>query len=311
MQVYYGLENFKRLAFGVVTSGTFDGVHYGHQKILLRLQEISRQSVGETVVITFWPHPRLVLAKAGENDLKLLSTIEEKIELIDNQGIDHLIILPFTKEFAQMLPDEFVRKVYIEAIGTKKLVIGYDHRFGKNREGSLEYLQANAHQYDFTVEEISRQDIDDVGVSSTKIRQALFEGNVKMASQYLGRNYTIQGKVVHGDKLGRTIGFPTANIEIPEEYKLIPLDGIYAVKARLNTEVLAGMLYIGNRPTLKGDQPKRIEMNIFDFERDIYGQTLEVTFIDKIREDITFENVEQMRQQLHKDGETTRNILNA
>ncbi|MCU0446211.1 MAG: bifunctional riboflavin kinase/FAD synthetase [Microscillaceae bacterium] len=309
MQVYYGLENFKRLNFGVVTSGTFDGVHFGHQKILARLQEISRALGGETVVITFWPHPRLVLAKAGENDLKLLSTIAEKIELIAQQGINHLVILPFTKEFAQMLPDEYVRKVYMEAIGTKRLVIGYDHRFGKNREGGLEYLLANEAKYDFEVEEISRQDIDDVGVSSTKIRQALLAGNVKMASQHLGRAYTISGKVAHGDKLGRKIGFPTANIEIPEEYKLIPSDGIYAVKARLNAQNLQGMLYIGNRPTLKGEQPKRIEMNIFDFAADIYGQTLEVTFVDKIREDVAFENVEQMRQQLYQDGENARAML--
>lgn len=309
MQVYQGLESFKPLKFGVVTAGTFDGVHIGHQKILNRLSEISRQHEGETVVITFWPHPRLVLSKAGESELKLLSTIDEKIELLDYQGVDHLVILPFTKEFSLMSPDEYVRKVYIESIGTKKLIIGYDHRFGKNREGGLDYLQANAHLFDFSVEEISRQDIDDVGVSSTKIRQALDEGHIKIANQYLGRNYQIKGKVMHGDKLGRTIGFPTANLHIPEEYKLIPADGIYAVLVHWHNQTFKGMMYIGNRPTLQGEQPKRIEVNIFDFEEDIYQETLKISFIDKIRDDQAFENVEKMRLQLLEDGKMAKQIL--
>jgi riboflavin kinase/FMN adenylyltransferase len=309
MQVYQGLDTFKPLKFGVVTAGTFDGVHIGHQKILHRISEISHQNGGETVVITFWPHPRLVLNKAGESELKLLSTIDEKIELLDYQGIDHLVILPFTKEFSQMSPEDYVRKVYIEAIGTKKLVIGYDHRFGKNREGGLEYLQKNLNQFDFSVEEISRQDIDDVGVSSTKIRQALEIGHIKTANQYLGRAYQITGKVMHGDKLGRTIGFPTANLQISENYKLIPADGIYAVKVNWQNQDLQGMIYIGNRPTLQGEQPKRIEVNIFDFNQDIYQESLKISFIEKIRDDQAFENVEKMRLQLLEDGKIARQIL--
>ncbi|MGB3587160.1 MAG: riboflavin biosynthesis protein RibF, partial [Tunicatimonas sp.] len=256
----------------VVTSGTFDGVHIGHQKILNRLQELAKEVDGETVVLTFWPHPRLVL-KGDESSLKLLNTFEEKARLLEQVGIDHLVQIPFTEEFSQLSPDEYVQRILVDQLGAKFLVIGYDHRFGRNRQGDFEYLLQNAPRFGFQVEEIPRQDIDDIGVSSTKIRQALETGDVATAHSYLGRYYDISGTVVDGDKIGRGLGFPTANISVEEKYKLIPADGIYAVHVFLEEKQFGGMLYIGNRPTLAGKN-KTIEVNIFDFDQDIYGQQL-------------------------------------
>lgn len=307
MQVYRGIEEFAQLPFAVVTSGTFDGVHVGHQKILARLREIARQPGGESVVLTYWPHPRLIISP-GSHDLKLLSTIDEKVELLAQYGVDHLIIIPFTKEFSRLSSEQFIRQMLVEKIGTKKLVIGYDHRFGKNREGSFEHLQQNAAQYGFVVEEIPRQEVDDVGVSSTRIRHALLSGHVHTANDYLGRPYRLTGKVVPGDQLGRTIGFPTANIYVEEPYKLIPMDGIYAAQIRHRGQLLNGMLYIGVRPTLNGNF-RTIEVNIFDFEADLYGEILTVELAELIREDEKFTDVPAMQQQLTKDRERAKEIL--
>lgn len=300
MQVHYGLESFPKLNFAVVTSGTFDGVHIGHQKILSRLKEIALENAGETVLITFFPHPRLVLSK-GKSEIKLLTTLEEKIQLLRNQGIDHFIVLPFTEKFSQMSPEDYVRDIYVNAIQTSYLVIGYDHKFGKDRAGGLEYLQANKAQFHFELEEIRRQDIDEVGVSSTKIRNALLEGNISTANQYLGYPFSISGKVVHGDKIGRTIGYPTANIQINEDYKLIPADGIYAVQCEIQQKKFNGMLYIGNRPTLEGLDLQRIEVNLFDFDANIYDENVRVEFIAKIRNDMKFSDLASLKHQMQKD----------
>ena len=252
MKVYQGLDHFTKLPFAVVTSGTFDGVHVGHQKILARLREVARLHKGETVVITYWPHPRLIVS-TDSAELKLLSTIDEKIELLAKYQVDHLVIIPFTKEFSQLSSEQFITQILVEKIGTKKLVIGYDHRFGKNREGSFEHLKQNASTYGFDVEEIPRQDIDDVGVSSTRIRNALQEGKIHLANEYLGSPYALTGKVVAGDQIGRQLGFPTANIQLDQPYKLIPMEGIYAVKVAHQGNLYKGMLYIGTRPTIDGN----------------------------------------------------------
>lgn len=308
MKIYHGIEDFKRLDYAVVTSGTFDGVHIGHQKILSRLKEIARKNNGETVLITFWPHPRFVLYPE-QTDLKLLNTFEEKADLLREQGIDHLLRIPFTKEFSKLTSKEFIRNILINTIGTKKLVIGYDHRFGKNREGSFEHLKENASIYGFDVEEISRQDIDNVGVSSTKIRTALMEGDVTTGTELLGRPYSIRGRVVKGEKIGRILGFPTANLEVDSQHKLIPADGSYAVKVHHRNQELQGMLNIGYRPTVNG-KTKTIEAHIFNFNEDIYGETISIDFIKRIRDEIKFTDVEELKKQLASDKSLAIKILN-
>ncbi len=299
MKVHQGLEAFVKLPFAVVTSGTFDGVHIGHQKILARVREIAQANNGQTVVITYWPHPRLIVS-TDSSDLKLLSTIHEKIELLAKNGVDHLVIISFTKEFSLLSSEEFITQVLVDKIGTKKLVIGYDHRFGKNREGSFEHLKHNAYAYGFEVEEIPRQDIDDVAVSSTRIRNALSAGHIHIANEYLGNLYSLSGQVVGGDQIGRKLGFPTANLSLAESYKLIPMDGIYAVKVACRETIYKGMLYIGTRPTLDG-RMRTIEVNIFDFNETIYGESLTVYFIDLIREDQKFSDMAALQRQLLQD----------
>lgn len=299
MKIYHSLEDFTRLSFGVVTSGTFDGVHLGHQKILQRVREIASKHGGESVVITFWPHPRLIL-RPEEPALKLLNTFEEKAELLRKHGVQHLLRIPFTKEFSQISSMEFITQILVETMRTKKLVIGYDHRFGKNREGSFEQLKLNGPTYGFEVEEIPRQDVDHVGVSSTKIRKALESGDIDTANHFLGRPYLLSGRIVKGDKLGRVLGFPTANIDLDSHDKLVPAEGIYAVTVLYGHIEYGGMLYIGNRPTVDGSR-RSIEVNIFDFEKDIYGETIQVSFQKLLRSDSKFEDLESLKRQLEKD----------
>ena len=307
MNIYHGIEDFKPLSYAVVTSGTFDGVHLGHRKILSRLREIAKNNHGETVLITFWPHPRLVLYP-DQDELKLLNTFEEKAELLREQGIDHLLRIPFTKQFSRLTSPEFIKKILVETIGTKKLVIGYDHRFGKNREGSFEHLKANASTYGFEVEEIPRQEVDHVAVSSSKIRNALLAGDVKSGADLLGNPFSMTGRVVKGEKIGRMIGYPTANIDIDSHYKLIPDDGAYAVKVKHADKLYNGMLNIGFRPTV-GGSTKTIEVHIFDFNKEIYGDNVSVHFIDKIRSEIKFDDVETLKTQLGIDKNKAKSIL--
>lgn len=307
MKIYHGIDDFSKLEYAVVTSGTFDGVHIGHQKIFARVRESAIRHQGESVVLTFWPHPRLVLHPEDES-LKLLNTFEEKAVLLKDQGIQHLIRIPFTKEFSQLTSEQFIREILVETIGTKKLVIGYDHHFGKNREGSFEQLKLNAPKYGFEVEEIPRQDIDHVGVSSTKIRKALEEGDIETATHFLGKPYSLTGRVVAGDKLGRLMGYPTANIETDTKYKLIPMDGIYAVTVLHEHTTFGGMLYIGNRPTINGTK-QNIEVNIFHFNKDIYGESLTIYLHKLIRGDIKFSDLEALKVQLGKDETDARTIL--
>lgn len=299
MKIYHSLDDFTPLPFGVVTSGTFDGVHLGHQKILARLQEIAQKHGGETVVLTFWPHPRTIL-KPNEPGLKLLNTFEEKAQLLRKYGVQHLLRIPFTKEFSQITSVDFITQILVGRIGTRKLVIGYDHRFGKNREGSFEQLKLNGPAFGFDVEEISRQDVDHVGVSSTKIRQALTAGDIETANHFLGEPYPLSGRVIKGDKLGRVLGFPTANIDLDAHDKLVPADGIYAVTVTHESSVYGGMLYIGNRPTVDGAR-RSIEVNIFNFDREIYGETLRINFHKLLRSDARFNDLESLKIQLEKD----------
>jgi riboflavin kinase / FMN adenylyltransferase len=309
MNVYHSLESFQKRPYAVVTSGTFDGVHRGHQKILSRLQELSAKQQGETVVLTFWPHPRMIVSDDSQN-LQLLSTIEEKIDLLSRLEIDHLIITPFTRAFSELSSEEFIQQVLVDGIGTKKFVIGYDHRFGRNREGSFDYLQKVAPSYGFEVEEILRQDIDALAVSSTRIRKALLQGEITTATGLLGRPYAFAGTVVKGKQLGRTLGYPTANIEVREAYKLIPANGVYAVKVRQGTHLLMGMLNIGIRPTVGGDS-RTIEVHLFDFQEDIYGEHLEIQVMHYLRPEMKFDNISALVQQLHADQGAARQYLGA
>lgn len=307
MKIYHHLDDFSPLPCAVVTSGTFDGVHLGHQKILTRLKEVAQKFNGETVVLTFWPHPRLVLYP-DDNSLKLLNTFEEKAELIKEQGIQHLVRIPFTKEFSILSSLDFITQILVKTIGTKKLVIGYDHRFGHNREGSFEELRANGPRYGFDVEEIPRQDLDHVTVSSTKIRHALELGDVLTANQLLGKPYLLSGRVIKGDKIGRLIGFPTANLELDSQHKLIPADGIYTVTITYENVEFGGMLYIGYRPTIGGSR-KSIEVNIFNFNKEIYGENLTLHFRSLIRRDTRFNDLEDLRKQLEQDKIQALQIL--
>lgn len=308
MRVYKSLDEFSPLPNAVATQGTFDGVHIGHQKILERLGNIAKQKNGETVLLTFFPHPRMVL-QPDDNTLRLLHTEAEKIEHMEKAGIDHLLIIPFTKEFSRQTSYEFVRDVLVNKVGVKTLVIGYDHRFGKNREGNMEDLKQYATEFNFEVEEIPAQDIDDITVSSTKIRNALVHGDVDTAKRYLGYNYPVSGKVVEGNSVGKKIGFPTANIIVEKTYKLIPGDGVYAVLVNVDGETHGGMANIGNQPTFD-NRPHAFEVNIFGFDKNIYNKDITIEFVSRIRSEMKFDSVDSLITQLNRDKSAALNILN-
>ena len=307
MKILNGIADFPKEKYVVLTSGIFDGVHFGHQKILKRVSEIAKDSNGVSAVLTFWPHPRFVLKKQSDG-LKLLTTLVEKELLISDQHIDYLIKIPFDIEFSQYSSLRFIKEILVDGLDVDKLVIGYDHHFGRNREGSFEYLKENSAEYGFEVEEIPEQDIDNIAVSSTKIRRALSEGNVDLSLEYLGRPYSITGKVIEGLKIGRELGFPTANIEVSESYKLVPGDGIYAVQVTITNKTYKGMLYIGPRPTLN-EGGRTIEVNIFNFEENIYNQTITVDFVKQIRKDSKFLDLNLLKDQLAKDRQEALKLL--
>lgn len=308
MKVYTNIDDFIGVKNPIVTTGTFDGVHVGHQKIIARLKALAKEEDGETVLLTFYPHPRMVLFPE-DNELQLINTQAEKIELLEKYGIDHLIIYPFTKEFSRLSSVEFVRNILVNTIKTKRLVIGYNHHFGRNREGSFEHLKEYGPLYGFDVEEIPAKDIDSIEISSTKIRTALLAGDVTTANTYLGHEFSICGKVVGGKQLGRTIGYPTANIQLQDKYKIIPADGVYAVKVRHNGQLYGGMLNIGNNPTIEG-KGRSIEVNIFDFDMDIYNQDATIYFIERLRDEVKFNGLDELTKQLALDKINSEKILN-
>ena len=312
MKIYNHIDEFKQIHNAVVTIGTFDGVHIGHQKIISRLQEVAKKNGGETVILTFFPHPRMILHPDDLN-IKLISTMNEKAEKLAAIGIDHLIITPFTRDFSNLTPQEYIKEILVEKIGTRHIIIGYDHRFGKDRKGGMKELQSFASDFGFDVEEIPEQDINDVAVSSTKIRNAILSGDAKTASEFLGYAFQLTGKVIKGDQLGRVLGFPTANLFIEESYKLIPSDGIYAVSIEFipeetSSKTAKGMAYIGHRPTING-MSRNIEVNIFDFDEDIYGQSIRINFLEHLRGDKKFNSLEELKEQLTKDEKAARKIL--
>jgi len=307
MRIYHNIDEFVRLNNAVVTIGTFDGVHLGHRKIISRLKELAEECGGESVILTFFPHPRMILHPEDES-LKLINTIHEKAALLEELGVDHLIITPFSRDFSNQEPEAYIRDVLVNRIGTKKIVIGYDHRFGKDRQGNFDTLLKLSTVYNYDVIEIPEQDINDVAVSSTRIRNALLTGNIELANKFLGYPFFITGKVGRGDKIGRTIGYPTANIIIEESYKLIPSDGIFSAKVNINGTDYKGMAYIGTRPTINGIT-RNIEVNIFDFDSEIYGQQVSMQFHHFVRGDIKFEGLDQLIIQLAKDKEDVLALL--
>ena len=308
VKLHYDLENFDAKN-PVITIGTFDGVHLGHQKVIARLKEIAKKYDGETVIFTFSKHPRLIV-NPNEKNLRLLTTLKEKIELFENYGIDHVVVYPFDKEFAELTYSEFVKNILVEKLRTHCLVVGYDHKFGKNREGDFNDLKECATKYNFKIEKLDVLSVEDENVSSTKIRAALQKGDVQLANQYFGYNFTLHGTVVKGLQVGRKIGFPTANIEASDKHKIIPGYGVYAVKIKFNGEFYKGMLNIGTRPTFNKNADNRsIEVNIFDFSEEIYGKSATLVFVQKIREEQKFDGVEKLVEQLKKDKISAMKIL--
>lgn len=300
------LPSFKNV---VLTIGSFDGVHRGHQKIIKRINHLAKEIDGESIIITFDPHPRKIIYPK-DNSLELLSSLEEKIDLCESYGIDNMVIVPFSIEFSQQNPREYIEKFLIGLFNPKYIVIGYDHRFGLNREGNIDLLKAYEAENNFKVIQIKKQELEDITISSTKVRTALKSGNIEIANQFLNHDYSLKGKVIHGDKIGQTLGYPTANIQVNDEDKLIPAEGVYAVKCTIEGLEKNGMLYIGKRPTLEGKEPKlKIEVNLFDFNDNIYDKEIKVNLLYHIRGDMKFDSMEKLKFQLSKDKQSVLTLF--
>lgn len=308
MNIYHNIQDFKKIKNAVTTVGVFDGVHLGHQKIINLLLKKAKDTETESVIITFDPHPRLYFDPTASQNLRLITDIKEKIELFKKLGLHNLLIIPFDDRIANLSSEEFIDQVVIESIGTQTLLLGHDHRFGRNREGSFEYLKQNESKFGIQVFEISRMDIDEAAVSSTRIRTHLNNGEVHAAALLLGRNYRAQGIVIEGKKLGRTIGYPTANIHIENEYKLLPKMGVYAVEVFVEGQQYAGMLNIGFNPTTTSSIHRNIEVHIFDFQKDIYGKEIEIGFLERLRDEQKFSGLEALKAQLAKDAIEAKEI---
>ncbi len=300
MSIFHHISELSSVTNSIVTIGTFDGVHLGHQKIIKRLVELKQQQGGEIIVFTFDPHPRKVLFPE-QKDLKLITTTAEKCEVLKQFGVDHVLVFPFTKEFSQMPAQQYISDIIAKGLKTKTLVIGYDHRFGSNREGNIETLKELSKVYDFHVEEIPAQEINQLNVSSTRIRKAIEEGDIVTANDFLGYHFFITGTVVKGKQLGRTIGYPTANVFVDNVDKLMPKIGVYAVNVVIDGAKYKGMLNIGTNPTTDSDNNIKIEVNIFDFDKDIYGKNIKVEFVKWIRNEEKFANLDELKEALAND----------
>ena len=298
MKIYQSTINFSTNRKTIITIGTFDGVHLGHQSILKKVVEAKENNTYESSLLTFFPHPRMVLQQ--DTSIKLLNTIDEKAELLDKFGIDNLIIHPFDAAFSNLSAEEFVKEILVDRLNIHKIIIGYDHRFGKNRTADISDLILFGKKYGFEVEQINAHEIDEIAISSTKIRKALMEGNIKLANQFLGYSYFISGKVIEGKKIGRTLGFPTANIQINESYKLLPKNGVYIVSSEINDILYFGMMNIGNNPTL-GENEQSIEVHYFDMSENIYNKKLKISILEHIRDEQKFNSLTELQAQLEKD----------
>lgn len=298
LKIFHSINDFSSTKKTIITLGTFDGVHIGHKKILDKVIQNTATEEYESLVLTFFPHPRMVLQ--GDSDIKLLNTIDEKIKLLDKIGLDNLVIHPFDETFSRLTAEEFVKTILIDRFNIHKIIIGHDHRFGRNRTANIDDLIIYGQQYNFEVEQISVQEINEISVSSTKIRNALLDGNMTLANDYLGYNYFLTGTVVVGKQLGRTIGFPTANLEIEENYKLIPLNGVYIVESAFDQKTIFGIMNIGFNPTVSG-QERSIEVHYFDFDSNLYGQKISVSIVHRLRSEQKFNSLDLLKEQLEKD----------
>ena len=307
MKIYRSIEDYDEDKRSVVTIGTFDGIHLGHQKILSRLIKSSKNKDLNSVVLTFFPHPRIILNKY--NEVKMIDTLDEKIIHLNEIGIDSLIIHPFDRNFSLLSANQFIKDFLVDKLKIKHIIIGYDHRFGKGREASVTDLKNYANDYDFTVEEIKAQEIEKITVSSTKIRNSINQGDIKTTEKYLGRYFNLTGKVVKGDGLGKKINYPTANIFIEETYKIIPKDGVYLVETIIEDKLFNGMMNIGHRPTI-GTNVKSIEVHLFNFNGDIYGKVISIKMISKIRDEKKFSSIEALKEQLVKDENYCLKLIN-
>jgi riboflavin kinase/FMN adenylyltransferase len=307
MKIYRSIEDYNEVKRSVVTIGTFDGIHLGHKKILSRLIKSSKNKDLNSVVLTFFPHPRIILNKY--NEVKMIDTLDEKIIHLNEIGIDSLIIHPFDKNFSLLSANQFIKDFLVDKLKIKHIIIGYDHRFGKGREASVTDLKNYADDYDFTVEEIKAQEIEKITVSSTKIRNSINQGDIKTTEKYLGRYFNLTGKVVKGDGLGKKINYPTANIFIEETYKIIPKDGVYLVETIIKDKLFKGMMNIGHRPTI-GTNVKSIEVHLFNFNEDIYGQVISIKMISKIRDEKKFSSIQALKEQLVKDENYCLKLIN-
>lgn len=307
LKLFHSINDFQSTKKTILTLGTFDGVHIGHKKILEKITQNTQDGKYESLVLTFFPHPRMVLQEKSE--IKLLNTIAEKTKLLENTGIENLVIHPFNESFSRLTAEDFVSTILVDQFHIQKIIIGHDHRFGRNRTADINDLIAFGEQYGFEVEQISAQEIKDVSVSSTKIRNALTEGDMNLANEYLGYEYFLTGTVARGKQLGRTIGFPTANLKIEEEYKLIPKNGVYIVKSTINKKLVYGMMNIGFNPTV-GGQTQSIEIHFLNFDEDIYDLEITVSLLQYIREEQKFDSVTLLKEQLENDKKTTLDFIN-
>jgi len=307
VKIYHSTNTFNLTEKNsIITIGTFDGVHIGHQEIIKNLVKSANSNNNKSLILTFFPHPRMVLQKGG--DLKLLTTLEEKIDLLEKTGLDYLIIEPFTKDFSRLTALDFVRDILVEQLKLKKLVIGYDHHFGRNRKGNFEQLKEYGNVYGFEVEEIPAQDIQNVSVSSTKIRKALTDGDIEKANKYLGYEYILTGKVIHGKGLGNKWNYPTININVDETYKLIPKSGVYIVKTTINNNNIFGIMNIGYRPTIDG-QHQTIEVHLLDFNADLYGENIKVQLVYRLRDEQKFDSIKDLFLQIKSDEKKARELI--
>jgi len=290
-----------KIAKPFVTVGVFDGVHLGHQLIFNELNKFAKSNDGESAVVTFWPHPKMIIDNSC-NDLMMITSMDEKLDLIEKLGIDHLIILPFSKAFSQLSSMEFIEQYLYNTLHAKGLIVGFNHRFGKDREGDFSVLQQYAHKYQFKIQKVEALSIDNVDISSTLIRNVLLKGQIELANLYLAHNFSLNGQVVMGKQIGRSIGFPTANIKQDFSFKIIPADGVYAVKVLARGVEYPGMLNIGNRPTVNsGGENKSIEVHLLGFNDDLYGEEIRVSFFSRIRDEVKFKNIEELKSQLDRD----------